>query len=542
MPVLGHGLGVSPLPPGLLWCAARFIEDGMYPRDHALRIPDKPAVIMGRSGEVVTYRQLDERSSQGAHLFRSRGLRADDHVAILMSNHPRYFDVVWAAQRSGLIFTPISTHLTPGEIAYILHDCGARALIASHDHADVAEKALAGAAAVETRLVVGGDLEGFTRWESALGEHSTEAIADEIEGAAMLYSSGTTGNPKGIRHSVGTRTIGTPPRVERGITSGMYGFDGDSVYLSPAPIYHSAPLRFLMANHRNGATTVVMEKFDPNLALELIERHRVTHSQWVPTMFVRMLKLSEPERTRHDLSSHQIALHAAAPCPVEIKRRMIEWWGPILFEYYGATEGMGSTTITSEEWLAHPGSVGKPFNCEIHIVDDDGEELASGEIGTVFFSGGGKFQYHNDDAKTRSSHDRHGRSTVGDVGYLDRDGYLYLTDRKANMIISGGVNIYPQEAENVLINHPKVADVAVFGIPNEEFGEEVKAVVEPLRFADASPELERELLDFCRSRLAKIKCPRSVDFEARLPRSESGKLYKRRIRDRYWKGHTTRVV
>ncbi len=490
----------------------------------------------------MSYGQLDERSSQGAHLFRDLGLRADDHVAILMSNHPRYFDVAWAAQRSGLIFTPISTHLTPTEIEYILHDCGARALIASVEFGEVAQQAVAQSPAVTSQLVVGGDLDGFVRWESALEAFGSEPIPDEVEGAAMLYSSGTTGNPKGIRHSVGEREIGTPPRVERGITGGMYGFGRDSVYLSPAPVYHSAPLRFLMANHRNGATAVVMEKFDPVLALESIERHRVTHSQWVPTMFVRMLKLPEADRRRFDLSSHEIALHAAAPCPVEIKHRMIEWWGPILFEYYGATEGNGTTTITSDEWLAHPGSVGKPFKCEVHIVDDDGIDVPAGQTGAIFFSGGGKFEYHNDSNKTRDTHDELGRSSVGDVGYVDEEGYLYLTDRKANMIISGGVNIYPQEAENILVIHPKVADVAVFGIPNEDFGEEVKAVVEPVSFDDASPELERELLDYCRAKLAKIKCPRSIDFEVRLPRSETGKLYKRRIRDRYWKGHATRVL
>ncbi len=497
---------------------------------------------MARSGESVSYRQLDERSSQGAHLFRDLGLRADDHVAILMSNHPRYFDVAWAAQRCGLIYTPISTHLTPTEIEYILRDCGARALIASVELGEVARQAVAQAPAVTSQLIVGGELDGFVHWESAIEAFRSEPIPDEVEGAAMLYSSGTTGNPKGIRHSIGQRDIGTPPRVERGITGGMYGFDSDSVYLSPAPIYHSAPLRFLMANQRNGATAVVMENFDPMLALESIERHRVTHSQWVPTMFIRMLKLPEADRRRIDLSSHKIALHAAAPCPVEIKRKMIEWWGPILFEYYGATEGNGTTTITSEQWLAHPGSVGQPFKCKVHILDDEGNDVPTGQKGSIFFSGGGKFEYHNDSNKTPDTHDELGRSSVGDVGYLDEDGYLYLTDRKANMIISGGVNIYPQEAENILVTHPKVADVAVFGIPNEDFGEEVKAVVEPVYFDDASAELERELIDFCRARLAKIKCPRSIDFEVRLPRSETGKLYKRRIRDRYWTGHATRIL
>jgi fatty-acyl-CoA synthase len=297
-----------------------------------------------------------------------------------------------------------------------------------------------------------------------------------------------------------------------------------------------------MALQRLGATSIVMEHFDPALALRLIERYRVTISQWVPTMFVRMLKLPAEERNRHDLSSHQVALHAAAPCPIPIKEQMIQWWGPILIEYYGATEGNGSTQITSEEWLTHKGSVGRPLTCEVHILDDDANPLPPGEIGTVYFGGGQPFEYHNDPAKTAGTRTQQGWSTVGDVGYVDTDGYLYLTDRKANMIISGGVNIYPQEAENVLIMHPKVADVAVFGVPNAEFGEEVKAVIELNDPADASPAVERELIAYCTERLAKLKCPRSIDFDAKLPRSESGKLYKRQVKERYWKGHKTRIV
>lgn len=514
----------------------------MYPRKYALTTPDKPAYVMGRSCEVVTYRQLDQRSSQGAHLFRSIGLRPDDSIAILMGNHPRFFEISWAAQRSGLAYTPISTHLTAAEITYILNDCAAKVLIAEHTLAEVAENAGAQATAVSRRFAVGGEIGGFDSWESAIGDFSSEPIADEIEGAAMLYSSGTTGYPKGVRHPVGDRTIGTPPSVARGLASGMFDFAADTVYLSPAPNYHSAPLRFVMATQRIGATAVIMEKFDPLLALELIERHRVTHSQWVPTMFVRLLRLSPEERRRFDLSSQQIALHAAAPCPITVKRQMIEWWGPILYEYYSATEGNGSTAITSQEWLRHPGSVGKPLNCQTHIADDEGNELPLGEIGTVYFSGGGSFEYHNDPAKTAGSRNERGWSTVGDMGYVDADGYLYLTDRKANMIISGGVNIYPQEAENVLICHPKVADVAVFGIPNEDYGEEVKAVVQPTQPLDASPEFERELLAYCRQHLAKVKCPRSIDFSDSLPRSESGKLYKRQLRERYWAGHATRIL
>jgi acyl-CoA synthetase (AMP-forming)/AMP-acid ligase II len=326
------------------------------------------------------------------------------------------------------------------------------------------------------------------------------------------------------------------------LAAGMFGCSPDTVYLSTAPLYHAAPLRFCMMMMRLGATSIVMERFDPLLALALIERHRVTLSQWVPTMFIRMLKLPEAERLAFDVSSQKVALHAAAPCPIAVKEQMIEWWGPILVEYYGATEGHGSTQIDSREWLAHKGSVGRALASRIHILDDDGRELPPGEIGTVWFEGGSRFEYHNDPQQTSRAYDASGRATVGDMGYVDAEGYLYLTDRKAHMIISGGVNIYPQEAENVLVMHPAVADVAVFGVPHPEMGEEVKAVVQPLDMARAGPALERELIDWCRARLAHLKCPKSVDFEASLPRSDAGKLYKRRLRERYWEGHATRIL
>ncbi len=514
----------------------------MYPRHHALSNPNKPAYIMEPSGEVVTYERLDARSSQCAHLLRHHGFGVDAPIALLVENHARFFELCWAAQRAGLTYTPISTHLTAGEIAFILRDCGARAFIASASFAGTARAAVDGATGVAIRLAVGGPIDGFLPLEESIAGFPIDPIDDELEGREMLYSSGTTGKPKGICSPQGERTIGTPPPLARGLVSGLYELTADSIYLSPAPSYHSSPLRFVMATQRLGATAIILETFEPRLALRCIERHRVTHSQWVPTMFARMLKLPADEREEFDLSSQRIALHAAAPCPVSIKRQMIDWWGPILHEFYSATEGNGATLIDSHEWLAHPGSVGKAFGCEIHIVDDKGREVEPGESGTVYFSGGRTFEYHNDPEKTERSHNRQGWSTVGDVGYLDDEGYLYLTDRQANMIISGGVNIYPQEAENVLIGHPKVADVAVFGIPNEEFGEEVKAVVQVLNPADAGPDLAAELLDFCRAELAAIKCPRSIDFDAQLPRSDSGKLYKRHIRDRYWQGHSTRIL
>jgi acyl-CoA synthetase (AMP-forming)/AMP-acid ligase II len=382
--------------------------------------------------------------------------------------------------------------------------------------------------------MVDGVADGWESYEDAVGKLPASPIDDECEGDFMLYSSGTTGRPKGIQRPLTLAPMG------EGIPGAVpflraIGVQDGSVYLNPAPRYHAAPLAWSSGAHRLGATVVVMERFDPLDALRLIEERRVTHTQMVPTMFVRLLKLPEKERNRFDLASLQAAVHAAAPCPVEVKRQMIEWWGPIISEYYSSTEGAGATFITSEEWLAHPGSVGKPMIGSPHILNDDGHELPAGEIGIIYFEGSVPFEYHNDPDKTASTKNEHGWTTVGDVGYVDRDGYVYLTDRKTFMIISGGVNIYPQEAENVLVNHPKVMDVAVIGVPNPEMGEEVKAVVQPVSWDDAGDDLAAELLSYCREHLATYKCPRSIDFDPQLPRLDSGKLYKRLLRDRYWK-------
>jgi acyl-CoA synthetase (AMP-forming)/AMP-acid ligase II len=492
------------------------------------------------AGETVSYRQLDERSNQSAHLFASFSLVPNDGIALFMENRPDYFYAAWGAQRSGLYYTPISTHLSVAEVAYIVDNCEARVVVVSHALREIAQQVREQLPQVRAWLMVGGTAEGFSSFESALEAFPATPIDRELEGCAMLYSSGTTGYPKGIKNPNPERPVGTPGPFERGIM-GNFGLSEDTVYLSPAPLYHAAPLRFCMAMHRLGATAVVMEHFDPEQALRLIERHRVTFSQWVPTMFIRMLKLPRAVRDAYDVSSQRVAAHSAAPCPVEVKRQMIEWWGPILLEYYGATEGHGGTQIDSREWLEHPGSVGRPTYGSVHIVDDEGRELPPREVGTVYFRGGASFEYHKSDDKTADS--RLGdMSTVGDVGYLDEDGYLYLTDRKAHMIISGGVNIYPQEAENVLIMHPEVADVAVVGVPHDEMGEEVKAVVEPVDFSRAGADLERELIGWCRERLSHVKCPRSVDFERKLPRSDAGKLFKRRIRERYWQGRERAIV
>ncbi len=504
----------------------------------AEQAPDRAAVVMGATGDTITFRELDERSNQLAHLFRERGIERGGTVAVLLENHPRFLEMIWAAQRSGLYYTAINSHLTADEVAYIVGDCDARLLVSSNLLAPVAAALdQASVPYVRHRLMVDGAVDGWESYEDVLGKQPTTPIDDECEGDFMLYSSGTTGRPKGIKRPL------TFPPMGQGIAGAVpflqaLGMRDGDVYLCPAPLYHAAPLAWSMGAQRLGATVVVMERFDPVQALRLIGQYQVTHVQMVPTMFVRLLKLAEEERSGFDLSSLRAVVHAAAPCPVEVKRRMIDWWGPIIAEYYSSTEGAGATFITSGEWLAHPGSVGRSMMGVAHILDDDGHELPTGEIGTVWFEGGVDFEYHNDPAKTADTKDARGWASVGDVGYLDGDGYLYLTDRKTFMIISGGVNIYPQEAENVLVNHPKVMDVAVIGVPNPDFGEEVKAVIQPLSWEDAGPELADELLAYCREHLAGYKCPRSVDFERQLPRLDSGKLYKRLLRDRYWVGTT----
>jgi len=519
-----------PLPPFPLDLATRAAEQ-----------PDVPAVVMGSGNDELSYRDVDERSNRLARLLRSQGLTTGDHIAILMGNCATYLEVAWAAQRSGLYYTALNSHLRSAEVQYILDDCGATALVTTPDMADVVTGL--DLSRISVRLSVGGPLAEFSRYEAAVSAFEALPVPDECEGREMLYSSGTTGRPKGVRKELPRTPMGDAAAapVQIALAMARRGIGAGSVYLSPAPLYHSAPLVYCMSMLRLGATVVVMEHFDAARCLELIERHRVTHAQFVPTMFVRMLHLSESERRRYDLSSLRSVVHAAAPCPVAVKRQMLEWWGPIIDEYYAGTEDIGSTWITAAEWLAHPGSVGRPLS-PAHIVGPDGEELGPGQEGVVYFEGGRPFQYHNDPSASSSMLDAHGWRTLGDIGLLDGDGYLYLTDRQAHMIISGGVNIYPQEAENVLAGDPRVADVAVIGVPDAEMGEAVKAVVELVDPSTAGPDTEAELIAACREQLAGYKCPRSVDFVTELPRDPNGKLYKRLLRERYWVGHDTRVV
>ena len=509
----------------------------LKPSTYAASHPERPAVITS-AGHVVTFAELEERSCRLAQALHAHGLRTGGHVAVVLPNDHRTHEVVFGLQRAGLYYTLVNTHLAAEEAAYIVTDCGATVLITSTTLAPLAAALTPLTPGVGLRLVVGEQrgLDGYTSYDEFVAEYPGEPLAHEVEGFPMLYSSGTTGHPKGIRRALTGEPFGTSATLVP-MLSHVMGFQESDVYLSPAPLYHSAPLVWSSTVIRMGGTAVVMEHFDAEQCLALIEQHKITHAQFVPTMFVRMLKLPDDVRTGYDVSSLRSVVHAAAPCAPEVKRRMIVWWGPIIHEYYSGTEGLGMTWITSEEALTHPGSVGRAIWGEVHVCGDDGEEIPSGEDGVVYFgarAGTPTFEYNNDPEKTRQTFNAHGWSTLWDVGHLDEEGYLYLTDRKLFMIVSGGVNIYPQEIEDVLVLHPAVADVAVFGIPEPEMGEEVKAVVQPAPGVEPSPALAGEILAFCREHLSHYKCPRTVDFTEELPRGENGKLYKKVLRDVYW--------
>jgi len=516
----------------------------MYPGKHAAVQPDHPAVIMAQTGDTITYGELDARSNRLARLLRARGLDRLDHYAIFMENNARYVESCSAGARTGLYFTCVNSFLTEDELAYILNNSESRVLITSQAKRGVAMAALRDCPKIELCLIVDGkgDGERVRNLDDATAAFPATPVADETLGAAMLYSSGTTGRPKGI-----VRPLPVQPPTQQlplyAFLDRLWRYRDGMIYLSPAPLYHSAPQAAVSLTIDRGGTVIIMESFDAERYLQLVEDHQVTHSQLVPTMFSRMLKLPETVRQRYDLSSLEVAVHAAAPCPVPVKEQMIAWWGPIIHEYYGATEGLGFAACDSAEWLAHRGTVGRVLLGELHVLDENMQPCPTGTAGTLWFKTATPFEYFNDPEKTRQARSSDGTmSTVGDVGYVDADGYLYLTDRATFMIISGGVNIYPQECENLLITHPKVADAAVFGVPNEDLGEEVKAAVQLMPGIEPGPEITEELLKFCAEHLARQKCPRSIDFETELPRLPTGKLYKRVLRDRYWQGHKTRIV
>ncbi|MBW0104588.1 AMP-binding protein [Pseudonocardia sp. KRD291] len=503
-----------------------------YPTTHALRRPDHPAVIDVRDGATLTYRRLEERSRALAHALWGWGLRPGDHVALAMANRAEFFEFCWAAHRIGLYYTAVNTHLAPDEARYVVNDCGATALVVDSSLPELADALQSGVDAVAHRIVIGSSRAGHEDYETLAGA-VTGRLEHEGEGEKMLYTSGTTGAPKGVARPL---TDGPPGSVFviRPLILGM-GFDEHTVLMNAGPLYHSAPLGYGFGVHRLGGTVLISGRFDAEQCLASMQRHRATHGLFVPTHFVRMLRV--PDKELYDLSSLVTAAHGAAPCPPTVKREMIDWWGPVLVEYYAGTEGAGMTMLDSSEWLTHPGSVGRPVSGGVHIVDETtGEELPTGGTGAVYFSGGVRFRYHGDDAKTAGAYGPNGWSTLGDIGRLDADGYLYLSDRKSFTVISGGVNIYPQEAENVLIGHPLVGDVAAFGVPDDDLGEVLIAVVEPVEGADVGPGSGAEIMAWCSARLSRQKCPRRIEFRDRLPRAENGKLYKRLLRDEYTRG------
>ena len=506
--------------------------------DHAVAAAHSPALVT--DGGTISFGELYARSQRVAAALHGAGLRRGDGVGLVVSNRPEFFEITWGCQLSGLYYTAVNTHFTPDEVAYVIGDSDAKAVFVDASMIDIAAHVRTVNTTVDVHVSVAGELPSWCPYEDFLAAAGkAPAVSD---GSEMLYSSGTTGRPKAVRRALPADGNGSWAQsvLEMALTR-RYGMGPSSVYLSPAPLYHAAGVNYTMAVNRVGAAAIIMRKFDAEAVLRLIETHHVTHAQFVPTMFVRMLKLPEAVRRRYDVSSLRCVIHAAAPCPVDVKHRMMEWFGPIIHEYYGGTEGFAGTLIGPEDWLAHPGSVGIPM-APVHVVGDDGQELPIGQPGELYFEGGPDFEYFKDPAKTASVYNERGWRSLGDMGYVDADGYMYLTDRSTFMIVSGGVNIYPQEAENLLVMHPQLVDAAVFGVPNDEFGEEVKAVVQPVEGVIPGPDLEAELIAYCRAHLAGYKCPRTVEFDPELPRDPNGKLYKRRIRERYWLGRASRIV
>ena len=502
-----------------------------HPRQWAATQPEKAAVVMAGSGASLSYGALEDRANRMARFLREQGLSRGDALAVLMENRPECLEVFWGAQRAGLYVVPVSWRLTAEEIAYILENSAAKILFTSELHAGLAVAAgrLAG---LEWLVCAGAAPAGFLAYEDVLAAAAAAPIADESVGRDMMYSSGTTGRPKGVKTALpdGDITVMMPVMA---FMSELYGFDEETVFLSTSPLYHAAGLRYAMVTGHAGGTVVVMEKFDAQATLAQIERYRITHVSLVPTMFVRLLKLPRETRAAYDLSHLRRVIHGTGPCGRDVKMAMIDWLGPILYENYGATEGNGLCALDSHEWLRHPGSVGRALVGRVHIIGPDGARCRTGEDGLVYFEGGPRFAYHGDPDKTAQAYSPEGYSTLGDIGHLDEEGYLYLTDRQSHMIISGGVNIYPQEIEDLLLAHPKVWDAAVIGVADEEFGEAVLAVIHPVDPAAAGPALAEELIAYCRSRLATYKCPRRIDFATDLPRHETGKIYKRLLKQRY---------
>ncbi len=499
-----------------------------------------PAIIMAADGTTVTYADLDRRSTQFARLLDESGLGVGDHVALVMANDVQFLEICWGALRSGRYCTPINPRSTATELDHLVRDSGADVVVATALATERARDVAAAVGDVRRVLAVNAAIPGVEDYEAALAATSSEPLADETEGSMLLYSSGTTGRPKGIERPLS----GLPPGSSNPLAAYMerVHFGPDTVFFSAGPLYHAAPVGWSLSAQRVGGCVVLPERFDAEQMLAAIERYGVTHAQLVPTMMLRLLRLPVEVRSRYDVSTLRRIVHAAAPCPAHVKQGMIDWFGPIIDEYYAGTEGIGATYVTSAEWLERPGTVGQSIRSEIAIFDPDGVRLGPGEIGTIYFAPLDPYHYRNDATATAARVRSDGWATLDDVGYLDDEGYLHLTDRRTYMIVVGGVNIYPREVEDALLSHPSVADVAVIGVPDEEYGEAVKAVVQLEPDAVASDDLVAELDEHCRSVLSAIKCPRSIDFVAELPRTETGKLRKGPLREQYWAGHESRIV
>lgn len=496
--------------------------------------PDKAALAM-LDGSVITYAELDHRAAKAARWLVAQGLQAGDCIAILLDNDPRMLELAWAARRAGLYYAPINYHLAPAEASFILGNSDAQLLLASSATLALARTILDEPAHAGVRRVLLDQHEpGFLHYGDALAQVDAHApLPPRPVGRDMLYSSGTTGRPKGVRRPLVPHAQRNQPDRDLEAWRQQFGFDENTVYLSTAPFYHAAPLRYMMRTQICGGTCVAMGRFDAERALAAIEQYRVTHSQWVPTMLTRMLRLPQDVRERYDLSSMKVAIHAAAPCPPQIKQAMLDWWGDILHEYYGGSEGIGVTMIDAQEWRAHPGSVGRAKLGTIHVLDDEGQELPAHEIGTIYFAGAANFEYYKDPEKTRQAYNPQGWATYGDMGHVDEEGYLYISDRRADLILCGGVNLYPMEIENVLLEHPLVCDAAVVGVPHEDLGEVPWAVVHLHEGHEGSAAMAQQLVDHCRDRLGRLKLPRRVVFEARLPRLPTGKLLRRELKERF---------
>lgn len=506
-----------------------------HPGYHAERSPERIAVLIAETGAALTYRALDAFANRLARLYQSLGLQYGDHVAYQLENRVECPALQWGAHYAGLYYTFLSTRLTPAESAYIVADCDAKLLVLSAKCATPELLAAISRQPSAPRVfILDTELSGTESLQVALQQHSPAALENPREGSEMLYSSGTTGRPKGVKPQLTGLPLGSSEVIAQQLEK-AFAVNEHSVYLSPAPYYHAAPLKWVRGVHVLGGTAILMEKFDAEATLAAIDDYQVTHSQWVPTMFHRLLNLPHEIRRKYTLSSQQVAVHAAAPCPIPTKQAMLDWWGPILYEYYGSTEQIGMTMTNSDDWLKHPGTVGRAIYGRLHILNEDGHELPAGEDGLVYFSESLPFTYHKDPTKTAEAYNDKGWASVGDIGHLDADGYLYLTDRKSNMIISGGVNVYPQETENVLLSHPLVLDAAVIGIPDSDLGESVHAVVQLHDHSEANDALVAALNSFCREQLSSIKCPRSIEFRQDLPREPTGKLLKRLLRDEYAK-------